>query len=122
MVADYFNNYITLLAFILTGMVFLSLVLFLCRLVAPRNPIPDKFTTYECGMIPLGMYWSHFHVRYYIFALLFVIFKIGTVFLYPWAVLFRSLGLFGFVAIIIFWAILFPGLLYAWKKGVLKWV
>lgn len=122
MVVDYFNNYITLLAFILTGMVFLPLVLFLCRLVAPHNPVPDKFTTYECGMIPMGTYWSHFHVRYYIFALLFVIFKIEIVFLYPWAVFFRSLGLSGFVKMIIFLAILFLGLLYAWKKGVLKWV
>lgn len=77
--------------------------------------------TYECGMETYGTSWVRFNVSFYLYALLFVIFDIETVFLYPWAVSFRHLGLFGFIEMIIFIAILLVGLAYAWKKEALRW-
>ena len=82
------------------------------------EPLVD---TYECGMETYGTSWLRFNVSFYLYALLFVIFDIETVFLYPWAVSFRQLGLFGFIEMIIFIAILLIGLAYAWKKEALRW-
>lgn len=82
---------------------------------------PYKRKTYECGMETVGPSWVQFNIRYYYFALLFVVFDVETVFLYPWAVRFQLLGLFGFVEMLLFLAVLVLGLLYAWRKGVLTW-
>ncbi|OGX19425.1 MAG: NADH-quinone oxidoreductase subunit A [Omnitrophica WOR_2 bacterium RBG_13_44_8] len=122
MVDQYFNNYITLLIFLITGLAFVPFVVTLNRLVSPRNPRPEKLIPYECGMNPIGDRWSNVHVRYYIYALLFLIFDVEIVFIFPWAVYFKELGLFGFIEMMTFIAILVLGLIYAWKKGVLKWV
>lgn len=78
-------------------------------------------TPYECGVEPLGTPYTPLDIRFYIFALLFVIFDVETLYLYPWAVAFRDLGLVGFVEMSVFIAILFLGLIYAWKKGALRW-
>lgn len=78
-------------------------------------------TTYESGMEPLGATWIQFNIRYYMFALVFVIFDVETVFLYPWAVAFNQLGLLAFVEALIFVGILVVGLVYAWRKGALEW-
>ncbi|MDP2953849.1 MAG: NADH-quinone oxidoreductase subunit A [Chloroflexota bacterium] len=100
--------------------VILSLILGLFRL-RPRNPNPVKSATYESGMVTIGSAWAQTNFRYYFFALLFVIFDIETVFLYPWAVAFKKLGWFAFIEMIIFLFILVVGLAYAWKKQALEW-
>ncbi len=94
----------------------------LAYLLRPKKPNPIKETTYECGLETLGDSWVRFRVQYYIFALLFVIFDIEIVFLYPWAVAYQRLGLFALLEMFIFLGILVVGLVYAWRKGVLEWV
>ena len=87
----------------------------------PSNPDPVKNDTYECGMETIGGSWIQFNFRYYYFALLFVLFDVEVVFMYPWAVRFKQLQLFGFVEMLIFIAILLVGYIYAWKKRALEW-
>lgn len=89
--------------------------------IVPRKPNPTKSDTYECGMETVGKSWVQFNFRYYFFALLFVIFDIQIVFLYPWAVAFNQLKLFGLLEMLAFFLILIVGFIYAWRKGVLKW-
>jgi len=89
--------------------------------VRPSAPNPIKSDTYECGMETEGNTWVQFNFRYYFFALVFVIFDIEAVFLYPWAVAFRQVKLFGFVEALIFVVILVVGYLYAWRKRALEW-
>jgi NAD(P)H-quinone oxidoreductase subunit 3 len=91
------------------------------QLLAPKRGKNIRRTTYESGMEPLGQAWIQFNIRYYMFALVFVIFDVETVFLYPWAVAFHKLGLLAFVEALIFIAILVIGLVYAWRKGALEW-
>ncbi|MFC1997251.1 NADH-quinone oxidoreductase subunit A [Chloroflexota bacterium] len=91
------------------------------KLVAPRKPNPIKLDTYECGLETVGDSRVQFKIQYYIFALVFLIFDIETVFLYPWAVAFQKLELFMVVEGIIFILILLVGLVYAWRKGALEW-
>ena len=90
-------------------------------LVRPKKPTPLKQSTYECGLETIGETWVQFRVQYYIYALLFVVFDIETVFLYPWAVAYKQLGLFALAEMFIFIGILVLGLTYAWRKGVLQW-
>ena len=102
------------------SMVLIPVILRILRIV-PRKPNPQKDTTYECGMETSGTSLPKFNFRYYFFALLFVIFDIQVVFLYPWAVELKQLKLFGLVEMLAFVLILIVGFIYAWKKGVLKW-
>lgn len=88
----------------------------------PNRPDPIKTDTYECGVEAEGGAWGQFHVRYYMFALLFVIFDVEAVFLFPWAVAFRQLGLYAFVEALIFIGILLVGFVYAWRQKALEWV
>lgn len=92
------------------------------RLVSPKVSSRAKGTTYECGVDPVPGSWSQSTVRYYIFALLFVIFDVEAVFLFPWATVFERLGLFAFVEMVVFLTILALGLAYAWRKKVLDWL
>jgi NADH-quinone oxidoreductase subunit A len=120
-------DYVPVAIFLLLGLAFTSSVLGIASLVSPHKPKPEKLTTYECGERPVGQAWSQFNVRFYIFALMFVIFDVETVFIFPWAVrlhYFRSLdlGVFLLVEMVVFVVILVFGLAYAWRKGVLKWV
>lgn len=87
----------------------------------PRRPDPIKSATYECGVETEGDAWGQFNVRYYLFALLFVVFDVEAVFLYPWAVAFRQLGLFAFVEAVLFVGILLVGYVYAWRRKALEW-
>jgi len=89
--------------------------------VIPRKPNTKKYETFECGMETTGTSLPRFNFRYYFFALLFVIFDIQVVFLYPWAVEFNQMGLYALVVMLAFVLILIVGFVYAWKKGVLKW-
>lgn len=94
----------------------------LAWVIRPKKPGPIKQSTYECGLETIGETWVQFRVQYYIYALIFVVFDIETVFLYPWAVAYNQLGLFALVEMVIFLGILVGGLAYAWRKGVLEWV
>jgi|ERR1051325_7411811 NADH:ubiquinone oxidoreductase subunit 3 (subunit A) len=118
---SYSNNYSFLALFLVIAIAFPLLPLAIARLVAPRKPSPQKQAIYECGLESKGDAWMQFKVQYYIYTLLFVIFDVETAFLYPWAVSFNKLGLFAFVEMILFLAMLAAGLVYAWKKGVLEW-
>lgn len=98
-----------------------TIALVLARILQPKLETAPKSQTYECGMKPFGTAWIQYNVRYYIYALIFVIFDIETVFLYPWAVAFNKLGLFAIIEMFIFLIILIVGYAYAWKKGALEW-
>ena len=90
--------------------------------IRPNHPNPVKSATYECGVETVGDAWGQFNVRYYIIALLFVLFSVEAVFLYPWAVAFRQLGLFALIEAVMFVLILVVGYVYAWRRQALEWL
>lgn len=90
--------------------------------IRPSKPDPIKDSIYECGMVPIGDAQVRYNVRYYVFGLLFVVFDVEAVFLYPWAVAYVGLGVYAFVEALIFMAILFIGYAYAWRKGAMEWL
>ncbi|MEO8083129.1 MAG: NADH-quinone oxidoreductase subunit A [Ardenticatenales bacterium] len=92
------------------------------RLLAPRRPGAIKQSTYECGLETIGDAWIQFKVQYYLYALIFVLFDVETVFLYPWAVAYNALPLLALFEMIVFLLILGIGLVYAWRKGALEWI
>ena len=118
---EYFQDYIAVAAFAAFGVVLVAITLGVTYLVRPSNPTKEKLTTYECGVDPVGEGWNQTFVRYYIFGLLFVLFDVEAVFIFPWAIRSEELGIAGVVAIAIFMLTLLEGLLYAVRKGVLKW-
>ncbi len=107
--------------FVIVAAAFIALNLLISRLLQPRVPSAGKTTTYECGEIPIGSSWVQFNIRFYVITLIFVIFDVEIVFLLPWAVVFKDLGWFAFVEVVIFITILLVGLAYAWRKGDLEW-
>jgi NADH-quinone oxidoreductase subunit A len=118
----YYQSYGIVVALLIAGMGLVAVAFAAARLVAPRRQIPEKLTTYECGIDPVGEGWSQSQVRYYIYAFLFVIFDVESVFLFPWANIFERLGYQAVVEMGIFVFILALGLLYAYRKKVLQWV
>ena len=108
--------------FLLVGIVFVLIGIFAAKLLRPQRPSKEKNANYECGESPIGGAWIQYNAGFYIFALIFVIFDVEVIFLFPWAVAFKQLGLFALVEMFIFLIILIVGLAYAWKKGALKWV
>jgi NADH-quinone oxidoreductase subunit A len=96
-------------------------IMVLTHLVSPYRPTPAKQDPYESGMIPLGNTRERFSVKFYMVAILFIVFDIETVFLVPWGVAFRRLGVFGFIEMLVFIAVLLVGFIYIWKKGALQW-
>ena len=120
-VMEYINNYVIVAIFVALGIFLPVAALGIGRLLRPNKPTEMKKTTYESGNEPVGVGQIRFNIRYYLFALMFVIFDVETVFLYPWAVAYKHLGLFALVEMLIFVALLLVGLIYAWKKKVLKW-
>jgi NADH-quinone oxidoreductase subunit A len=118
----YFGQYVTIGLFVVIGAALVFGTLALSRLLRPNVPHPEKYTTYESGIDPIGSGWAQTNVRYYVFALLFVVFDVEAVFLFPWAIVFRSLGTQALVEMTIFIAILAFALLYAVKKRVLEWL
>ncbi len=118
-------DYANVLIFLGIGTFFIIFNLFLGSLIRPKNPSAEKLSTYECGEEPVGGSWIQFNIRFYVVALVFIIFDVEIVFLYPWAVVVKDLmqyGWFAFVEMMIFVAILLVGLAYAWKRGALEWV
>ncbi|WP_031406673.1 NADH-quinone oxidoreductase subunit A [Geobacillus vulcani] len=118
----YANSYLIIFVFLCLGVLLPVGALTAGRWLRPHVPDERKATTYESGNNPFHDSRVQFQVRYYLFALLFVIFDVETVFLYPWAVVYDQLGLFALVEMIIFIALLAIGLIYAWKKKVLRWM
>ena len=98
-----------------------ALPIIVARLLAPNKPNAKKLETYECGMETVGDTWVQFKVQYYIYALVFLVFDVEIIFLYPWAVAVDKLPLLGVVAGILFIFLLADGLVYAWRKGALEW-
>ena len=117
-----YRDYGTVLAFILLGIALLSVALWLQKLLAPSRPKNYKHTTYECGEEPEGSAWVQFNIRFYVIALIFLIFDVEVVFLFPWSVVFKDLGWLAFIEMLIFIGILLVGLAYVWRKGDLDWV
>ena len=118
---EYFQDYITVAVFAGVGIILVAVALGVSALLRPNKPSVVKRQSYECGINPVGEGWSQTQVRYYIFALLFLIFDVEAVFIFPWAVRLESLGMFALVEMAIFIVILLGGLVYAVRKGVLRW-
>ena len=106
---------------VLTAIVLVAAALTIARLVSPRSFNPQKAEAYECGIPTRGGSWMQFKVGYYLFAILFLMFDVETVFLFPWAAVVQDLGVAGLVNIAFFLFILILGLAYAWRKGALEW-
>jgi len=117
-----YRDFGTAFMFVLIGIVLVALPLFIQKILAPSRKTFDKLTTYECGEDAEGPAWIQFNIRFYIIALIFIIFDVEVVLLFPWAVVYKELGLFAFVEMMIFVGILVVGLAYVWKKGDLEWV
>lgn len=118
---DFFHDYLTVGAFIAFGALLGAAMLGLAALIRPSNPNRIKSESYECGIAPVGGGWSQTHIRYYVFALLFLIFDVEAIFLFPWATQAESLGGGPLVVMAAFIATLALGLVYAWRSGVLEW-
>ncbi|MGN0086916.1 MAG: NADH-quinone oxidoreductase subunit A [Alloprevotella sp.] len=114
-------NFTLLVTTLLTGIGFVALVTLLAKLIAPRSFNPQKEEAYECGVPTRGRSWMQFRIGYYLFAILFLMFDVETMFLFPWAVVMRSLGSAALLSVLFFLFILVLGLAYAWRKGALKW-
>jgi NADH-quinone oxidoreductase subunit A len=117
----YFQAYGTFAALLVLSVAFVAVAFGANRVLRPNRPTAGKLTTYESGMDPVGNAWSQTQIRYYVFAFLFVIFDVESVFLFPWALVFADIGVAAFWEMVVFIGVLAIGLLYAFKKGVLKW-
>jgi NADH-quinone oxidoreductase subunit A len=118
---QYFQSYGTLAALLALSVGFVAFAFGANRALRPHRPSAGKLTTYESGMDPIGTTWTQTQVRYYVYAFLFVIFDVESVFLFPWATVFAGLGAAAFWEMVVFIGVLALGLLYAYKKGVLQW-
>jgi len=115
-------NYVPVFIFVALIVVAIPLTLLLAKLVRPSNPSKTKQMAYECGVDPIGDARARYTIRFYIVAILFVVFDVETIFLFPWAIQYKALGLFGLVEMLVFLAILIAGYVWVWKKGALEWV
>ncbi len=115
------DSYVAVFLAVIVGFILVATALIAARVLAPYSKEPGKGTSYECGMLPIGRVRTQVHIRYYLFAILFLIFDVEAVFLFPWAATFAAAGKAAFWEMVLFIAILAAGLGYAWKKGVLIW-
>ena len=120
--STFLRQYLTVAIFGASAVLLVALLLGIGSLVRPSRPQPQKYIAYESGVDPVGTGWSQSQIRYYVFALLFVMFDVEAVFIFPWAVQLEALGVFGLVEMLAFIVILALGLIYAWRKQVLRWV
>ncbi|MGH9492590.1 MAG: NADH-quinone oxidoreductase subunit A [Terriglobales bacterium] len=118
---NYFARYLPLLVHLLMAFGIAVGMVGLSALLGWRRPSRVKAQPYECGMTPTGDARGRFSVKFYLVAMLFILFDVEVVFLYPWAVVFRELGMFGFYEMLVYIAVILAGFLYIWKKGVLDW-
>lgn len=119
--SDYLESYVPVLAIVVLGLLLVSAMMLGNRLLRPSRPTAAKLLTYECGVDPVGTGWAQVHVRYYIYAYLYVVFAVDAVFLFPWATVFESFGWITVGEMGVFVGILAVGLAYAWRTGVLTW-
>ena len=112
------------LLFVIGGLLFVSLALLVSRIIRPSRPNAEKLTSYESGEEPIGSPWIQFNVRFYVIALIFILFEVEVVFLFPWATIFsnKEFGWYAFIEMIVFICLLALGLAYAWKHGHLDWI
>ena len=120
--ADFLTQHASGLGFLLTIVGLMVVVFILWKVLRPERQSEEKVTTYECGEDPVGSAWIQFNIRFYVFALIFVVFDVEAVFLLPWAVVFRELGALAYVEGLVFIGILAVALAYVWRKGDLSWV
>ena len=120
--ADFLTAHASILVFLAAIVALLLFVLLLWRVLRPQRFSEEKLTTYECGEEPVGNAWIQFNIRFYVFALIFIVFDVEAVFLLPWATVFRRLGPLAYVEGLVFIAILVVALAYVWRKGDLAWV
>ncbi|MGH9165925.1 MAG: NADH-quinone oxidoreductase subunit A [Acidimicrobiales bacterium] len=120
--SDFLRSYLSVLIFGGAAVAMVGGMLGAGKLLRPTRPSVQKYISYESGVDPVGTGWSQSQIRYYIFALLFVMFDVEAVFIFPWSVRLEALGVFGLVEMLIFVVILALGIVYAWRKGVLRWV
>ena len=118
----FLRDYLNVVWFGIAALAIGGLLLGLAAAIRPSKPNYDKSMAYESGVDPVGMGWSQSQIRYYVFALLFVIFDVEAVFLFPWAANIERYGTFGLVVMLVFIVLLLDGLFYAWKRGLLRWV
>ena len=121
MYIDLLNNYLTIIIFLGISLVLSIGFLVLNLLASPKNPDPEKLSAYECGFEPFNDSRMEFDIRFYLVAILFIIFDLEIAFLFPWAITLGNIGIFGFVSMMIFLSILTVGFIYEWKKGALDW-
>jgi NADH-quinone oxidoreductase subunit A len=119
-VTEYYRQYLAVAVLMGAALLMVGGMLGLGRLLRPTRPQPDKYVTYEAGSDPVGG-WGQSNVRYYVYALLFVMFDVEAVFIFPWAIQLEELGVQSLISMIVFIGILALGLVYAWRKGVLRW-
>jgi NADH-quinone oxidoreductase subunit A len=119
--AQYYAGYLPLLVILVVGGVLVVAMFLVNRLLRPTHATAEKLLTYECGVDPVGEGWAQQHVRYYVFAYLYVIFAVDAVFLFPWATVFGGLGWVSVGEMAVFIGFIAVGLVYAWRKGVLTW-
>lgn len=118
---DYLLNYMPIIVFLGIAVVLSTIILILPLLFAPKNPQADKLAQYECGFEPFGKSVGKFDVRFYLVAILFIIFDLEIAFLFPWAISLGKIGLFGFWSMMFFLGVLTIGFIYEWKSGALEW-
>ncbi len=117
----YLSSYTPILVHLLFAVGLSAALILVSWLIGERRPNPAKLSSYECGIIPLGDARQPFSVRFYLVAMLFILFDVEAAFLFPWAVVFRELGMFGFLEMLLYILILAAGYIYLWKKGALDW-
>jgi NADH-quinone oxidoreductase subunit A len=120
--SDFLTQHASILVFLAAIVGLMTFTLVLWKVLRPERLDPEKETTYECGEEPVGSAWIQFNIRFYVFALIFIVFDVEAVFLLPWAVVFRELGTLAYVEGLVFIAILAVALAYVWRKGDLAWV
>jgi len=120
--SEFLRSYLTVAIFMAAAIGLVALLLALGGLLRPSRPLPQKYIPYESGVDPVGDGWSQSQIRYYVFALLFVLFDVEAVFIFPWATQLERYAGAGLVEMAVFVGVLLLGLIYAWKKGVLRWV
>lgn len=111
-----------ILIFMILAILFVALAFTVNRLIRPARPTREKLLTYECGENPIGIPWIKFNVRFYVVALIFLLFDVEITLLIPWALVYREYGIWGFIVGILFLFVLMLGMLYEWRKGDLEWV
>ena len=121
MLVEFLKDYLPIILFLVIALILSAGFIIINFLLSPNNPDPEKLSAYECGFEPFNDSRMEFDVRFYLVAILFIIFDLEIAFLFPWAISLGTIGLFGFVSMMIFLFILTIGFIYEWKKGALEW-